>query len=311
MKRLLSLIAALAFLASCQYKDLCYDHPHVEKVKVRFDWSEATDAAPEWMELKFYPTDGTLPLERATAEMGESGIELPVGEYMCVCYNGGTESVFTSVKSMYLTTSHAAFNPLYKGYALHTSSTMNPPDPADQPFIVEPSPVYYGNAGIVRIEARRENEIVFKPVPVTVEVKVIIRNVTGMEYYKGLRSYFSGLTDGFIPETGLYSDDCGIILTELEQNGEDCLTCTFNCFGHNAADKLSIPHIFSVVAPLDASYAYRKSWDVSSLMHENPRNSRRFVIELDGLDIPTPELGSGLFNPTVSEWGDDNIIDVN
>ena len=58
MKKLSYLLAALLLLASCEHKELCYQHPHLTTVRVEFDWRDAPDASPAGMFVYFYPLEG-------------------------------------------------------------------------------------------------------------------------------------------------------------------------------------------------------------------------------------------------------------
>ncbi len=55
-------------LASCQQKELCYDHNHVPKIQVTFDWTDNPDANPSSMMVYLYPrTPGESVLKREFA----------------------------------------------------------------------------------------------------------------------------------------------------------------------------------------------------------------------------------------------------
>lgn len=47
MKKLFIYLFAALAVASCEHKDLCYDHSHTIDVEVVFDWRNASEAAPE------------------------------------------------------------------------------------------------------------------------------------------------------------------------------------------------------------------------------------------------------------------------
>lgn len=51
MKKLFIYLFAALAVASCEHKDLCYDHSHTIDVEVVFDWRNASEAAPESMSL--------------------------------------------------------------------------------------------------------------------------------------------------------------------------------------------------------------------------------------------------------------------
>ncbi|EYB12031.1 hypothetical protein M119_4821, partial [Bacteroides fragilis str. 3783N1-6] len=47
--QVLILFTSCMQFASCEHKDLCYEHSHAVKVKVVFDWSKAPGVTPETM----------------------------------------------------------------------------------------------------------------------------------------------------------------------------------------------------------------------------------------------------------------------
>lgn len=315
MKQFLSVIISVLAAVSCQYKDLCFDHPHVEAVNVSFDWSKSPDASPESMDMIFYPSDGSEALVRTLAGHDGGEIALPVGEYACVCWNGDSESFFIDGENrsdeLVLKTSSRSFVPLYRGFSLHSSSTMNPPDPAGQPFIGEPDTIYSGKAGTLIVLAGRDNSVIFTPEQRTIDISIIVRNVSGLGSVSGIKAYLSGLDCGFRPFNETPDASCGVEELFFEMTDASTIAAELRAFGHLSADSGVQPqHILSIVSPLDGEFAYRRSWDVSSIVNDPSQDPAHIVIELDGLDIPEPEVGSGIFTPDVSDWGDDTTVVV-
>ena len=61
MKRIyfMAMMAVLMLLTACEHKDLCIHHPHIQDVKVVFDWKNVTDNVfPESMVAFFFPVEG-------------------------------------------------------------------------------------------------------------------------------------------------------------------------------------------------------------------------------------------------------------
>lgn len=58
---LFSPVGILVFLlASCEHKELCYDHSHTVDVRVVLDWKNAVEASPSSMRLYLFPQDGGM-----------------------------------------------------------------------------------------------------------------------------------------------------------------------------------------------------------------------------------------------------------
>jgi len=111
MKRTLGWLLGImmAFMTSCEHKDLCFHHPHTVKIRVQFDWTNAPEANPEGMCVFFYPI---LDSNRGPEELGSAvrfdfkgmtggEVELLVGSYRIICYNNDTEGVMFRGMSEY------------------------------------------------------------------------------------------------------------------------------------------------------------------------------------------------------------------
>lgn len=93
MKKLFIYLFAALAVASCEHKDLCYDHSHTIDVEVVFDWRNASEAAPESMSLYLFPTNGGEALRYEFTDCGGGTIRVPVGNYGALCLNSDTENV--------------------------------------------------------------------------------------------------------------------------------------------------------------------------------------------------------------------------
>ena len=92
MKKLFIYLFAALAVASCEHKDLCYDHSHTIDVEVVFDWRNASEAAPESMSLYLFPGDGEALRYDFTGRDGGT-IRVPIGKYEALCLNSDTENI--------------------------------------------------------------------------------------------------------------------------------------------------------------------------------------------------------------------------
>ena len=76
MKKLFIYLFAALAVASCEHKDLCYDHSHTIDVEVVFDWRSASEAAPESMSLYLFPTNGGEALRYEFTDCGGGTIRV-------------------------------------------------------------------------------------------------------------------------------------------------------------------------------------------------------------------------------------------
>ena len=98
MKKLFIYLFAALAVASCEHKDLCYDHSHTIDVEVVFDWRNASEAAPESMSLYLFPTNGGEALRYEFTDCGGGTIRVPVGNYGALCLNSDTEMSLIAIR---------------------------------------------------------------------------------------------------------------------------------------------------------------------------------------------------------------------
>ena len=77
---LFSPVGILVFLlASCEHKELCYDHSHTVDVRVVLDWKNAVEASPSSMRLYLFPQDGGDVLSYGLADCRGGNIPVHIG----------------------------------------------------------------------------------------------------------------------------------------------------------------------------------------------------------------------------------------
>ena len=88
-------------LASCEHKELCFDHSPAMEVEVVFDWKNSPEAHPESMRLYLFPKEGGEPLLYEFPNKTGGIIKVQPGEYKALCYNSDTETIgFRNIESM-------------------------------------------------------------------------------------------------------------------------------------------------------------------------------------------------------------------
>lgn len=90
-RSLLMAVAALIVFSSCENKDLCDDHDHLNYIRVRVnvDWSQfLPKEIPTGMSVVMYPTDMShKPFVELTNNISYAILRVPVGEYSLLVYN--------------------------------------------------------------------------------------------------------------------------------------------------------------------------------------------------------------------------------
>ena len=89
-KPFIYLFAALVF-ASCEHKELCYNHSHTIDIEVVFDWTQAPEASPASMSLYLFPEAG-VPIRNEFTEPAGGEIRATNGRYDALCLNHNADT---------------------------------------------------------------------------------------------------------------------------------------------------------------------------------------------------------------------------
>lgn len=326
--RLLAMATATAvagMLASCDHKELCYEHPHATKIRVVYDWSEAPDANPAGMCAYFYRDDNSGAYWRFDFPGARSGeIEIPEGRYMVITYNNDTEVVnFTSRDNFYRQTARTRegdiLEPMYGNGVTSSARADN-----EEKVVVTPDALWGCTATEVEItshgvtyvrerlgsraetyDSNGDQLITFYPHDMLCHYSYEVRNVTNVQHISRVSGALSGMSGSMNLSTGdLDPEPVTLPVGGRTEAGNRKVTGEFLTFGHNPANGAAHKMSFYVVMDDGAKYSFTTAGnlDVTAQVDTAP-NPRRVHIIIDGLDVPEP-LGDGSgFNPWVSDWG--------
>ncbi len=84
---------AIVALASCNHKELCYDHSHMTEFEVKFDWSGCPDAEPRTMVLQLFYPDGNHYNRYEFGSVDGGIIRVHTGTYRMLFHNGDMDHV--------------------------------------------------------------------------------------------------------------------------------------------------------------------------------------------------------------------------
>ncbi len=313
MRKLSFFTALLLCFASCQYKELCYDHSHQPvynlslTLNLELDLNtrlEVSDEAhtrikvPELMKVCFY--DSLTGALAHTAFVGPYGgdIHVPTGSYSMVVYSFDTEwtwirgennkdsleaytSDITTLKSQML--SHFTQSGKYNA----------------------PGPIIYTPDHL--LVARKEVDIP----PYTLDQQVItvtataatvvetygfeVTNINGIEYIASVEAFVTNQARSSFFGRGEKSAVPATVYFPLEVDKEKgLLKSTFNTFGKLPGESLSYLHILLTDAE-GTVYTYTE--EITDQFDDADH-----IITIDEpIDIPQPETGGGIA-PTVEEW---------
>ena len=313
------LVAILSLLASCRYKDLCYDHSHFEDNNVWLQLSLVLDQdtnldvstaahtkieVPTVMVVQFYDTlTGAL---RETEYVGPYGGRLQVapGTYNMVVYSFDTE--WTWVRGENNVSSLEAYTSDITAMKSHILSYVirNGKDDAPGPIIYTPDHLLVAQQ-VVHIPAPTLEQpvVIIKDTASTVieTYGFEVTNINGIEYIASVDAFVTNQARSTFFGRGEKNTEPATVYFPLEANlKEKKLKTTFNTFGKLPGESYSYLHI--VVTDMEG-----KIYTVTSDITEQFNNTDR-IIEIDEpIEIPKPE-GGGIA-PTVEPW-DEEIHDV-
>ena len=269
MKKLFIYLFAALAVASCEHKDLCYDHSHTIDVEVVFDWRNASEAAPESMSLYLFPTNGGEALRYEFTDCGGGTIRVPVGNYGALCLNSDTENVTyrnTDQKTTFEVSTRTT--DLLSGLsALGVRSDGVPrADGTETERVALPPDELWSDCteGIELKQTAAAQTIVLYPELSVCRYTVEIRNAENLKYVSGISGSLSSLAGGLLPGVGYdaISEECVTIPFDAAVSADKTLvTGSLLAFGHCAATQNA--HQLTIYAVLADESKWYYTYDVT------------------------------------------------
>ncbi len=290
--------AALLSLASCEHRQLCFDHSHWTDLTVRFDWSQAPAADPETVVLYLFPREGGEPRRYEISNPEGSVIRVPSGMFDAVAFSGSMETLVERGDS-------------YAGFTLTTGmqpllAPMMRQAPSDPPRLgsVEDEPVV-GAPGLLWADTREKlyilpgisgQSLTLYPSAATYQCSVTLTNVSNINSSLEVSGTLSTLSGAFSPAAKTPAGDDVTVPFPVDAVDASTMTGELTVFGHCHAGKRR--HILSIYTS-DRHYYY---FDVTSQIHDAP-DPRHIHIVIDGITLPDPREAG--MTPSVEDWEGD------
>lgn len=306
-----ALIALL--LSSCQQKELCYDHNHVPKIQVTFDWTDNPDANPSSMMVYLYPrTPGESVLKRefagkdggvAQAKAGVSYTILAFGSDAKNTYFKELEGENTlEVTSMNATTVGATAIPASEMPRAEGAEDQRWSMPADSIYAATTSEDVMvtrqesGDGGLVEVSMTPQRRFY------TFHVSVLHVDNPG-SLTTGTVASLSGLTGGINLSTGGKSSEVVTVPFGLTLSADSTLTGMFQSYGDSQV--ADTPNYLLFYCVLTDGSKWQCLYDVTQQV-EAAGDDYDVYITIANLPVPKKSGGSnGGIHPDVDDW--DNI----
>lgn len=320
---LLVVIGVLVF-ASCEYKELCYDHSHVVDLEVKYDWSNVEDgdlANPLGMSAYFY--DGKMLATRSSVDnrydlTGKNGgkVRIEWGQYRVLGLNYDTEAIlFRNTEDPMTFEAYTRVSSLEEGTQIATKAQM--PKAAgteNQRVVLEPDMLWAGLGDDFEVQMGEQNASTTIHLEQRVtHFKIVLENVPNLQYTSQFGGSISGLAGGIKLATGELSEECVIHSFPVRKEGNSTLVAEFNSFGHcphdDDEDEVN-EHILTIYAVLADGQKWYYTADVTNQVHDPVQNPDEYniVIQLEELPVPKPIVNGSGFKPDIDGWDSEEII---
>ena len=312
---LLLLITCLAF-ASCEYKDLCYDHNHWVNVRVMFDWSQCEEADPKGMTVLFYNQEvpGSEPVRYDLVGRDGEMVRLIPGVYRAVAYNYDTETIlYQGMDELSTLEGYTRNSSIEEGTQLTRSGMPRAVSTEQEPVILEPDILWGAVSEPFSLMMSDESvTITLHPTPRTIKVDIEIHNVPNLNYTGQFGGALSGLSPGVMMADGELADGVATQAFTCQVVDGNTLQMSVRIFGHcSHRDEGDLEqHLLTIYAILADGTKWYHTIDVTDKMHnwgDNPDDEEEIHIYLDGLPVPKPIVNGSGFQPTIDGWKGEEI----
>ena len=284
----------VSILASCEHKELCYDHSHTVDVRVVLDWKNAAGANPSNMRLYLFPQDGGEVLSYGFTGCRGGNITVPTGCYKVLCLNSDTRSIL--YRNIGRFTDFEAYT-VNDVLVRRSVSTPRADGTQEERVARSPDRLCLGESGRL---------LTLYPEEAVCRYRLEIRHVENLKYIApdGISGALSGMSGGLFAGMGITGTEVVTVPFGIIRGDSTTLTADFLCFG--CPPPPGKKHMLTVYALLADGSKFYYSYDVTSRIHaaKDPRN---VPIVLDSLHLPRPITNGGGFRPSVDEWWNMNI----
>ena len=307
--------ACCLLLASCQYKELCYDHNHSGAVNVVFDWSLYPEARPTGMTALFYK-DAQEPIRYDFSGHNGGSARLVEGQYQAVGYNNNTEAIrFRGMGSVATLEAYTRNSSITEGTKLFATKGEMPraKGTEEEIVILEPDPLWGGAGAQFLVEVDGNHTTTVQPRELVREMVITIYNVPNLQYTSGLGASLTGLAGSVFLADGRMGEDHVTQAFEMHKIDETTIQARFYTFGHcpHADEGLENDHALVLYAVLADGTQWYFTTDVTDQLHDpdlNPEDTHHMEVDIEeDIPIPKPIVNGGGFQPTIDGWQGVNI----
>lgn len=333
---------------SCEHKELCEIHPHVQTLRLIYDWRDAPEACPDGMVVYFYPIQdfsddradevSTQPGTYYVFQLSPYGGKLrgiAPGKYRVITYNNDTSGVLFANGDQWHT--HTGFTRegslLEPIYGNATNRAPHAPGADDQRVLICPDEMWGcsvmdveiteqgisylhfpfdpgANVDTSRPVVNDNHVITLYPHPLTCYYDYEIRNVSELDNAVQMCASLSGMA----PQINFSSEELGRepVSIPFEANPKvqfKKIIGDFITWGHHEENEQR-HYLMLYVWMKGEPKGWAYSMDVTDQVHSAP-DKRHVHLVVDHLDLPKiiPPDGDGAFKASLDDW-DTELVDI-
>lgn len=299
--------ALMVLVASCDHRELCYDHSHWLDLNVAFDWSSAPEASPQYMVLYLFPVDGGEPIRYELAGHEGGKIRVPAGEYHTVTFNGDLYSQDELGDSY---DNFRISSPPGEIISLFSRKISQQPPRAEgtdgQPVMTSPAMMWSARSENFHIIiGEKDQTLRLAPQRASTTCHISVINVENLDYEVEYCASVTSLAEYYHPASGMANGSDVTVPVTLSTPAPDRLEGTLETFGHCPPQGSDRRHILTIYT----SGRYYYNYDITDQMHTD-QGTGDIYIQIDGLRLPGPEEISGGMQTDVNSWDNGETIDI-
>lgn len=318
---MLTAVAAGMLMASCQHKELCYDHSHIVDLQVVFDWQKAPDADPASMSLYMHSTSGGEVKRYDFPQRDGGKARISLDTYHALCLNSDN----TDWAQFQGTDRHETFEiytqtaDMLSGNGFSTRGLPQAEQAADERIAMAPQMVWSDHCEAFKLAGDGTPQtLTMYPEESVCHYSVQINNVENAEYVQGtvLDATLSGMAEGYLPALEQPTDMPVTFPFEGSLSKENrTITGNFLTFGDCVTAETR--HYLTVYMILTDQSKWYSTVDVTDQVH-NAADPRNVQIVVDALELPKPipgtggsgdgsGSGGGGFQPEIEDWQTNDV----
>lgn len=298
-------------VASCNHKDLCFDHTHNIETDVVFDWRYAPDAQPSSMALVMF--DRNLikdPIRYIFSGRDGGRIELPFGQYNSIALNADLNDWANfrnqpDIETVEIYTSDAE---QLEAYQLLSISVPRVRGTESERMAATPGMAWSTRSDNITLDVNDTHKVItLYPEEIVCHYTVEILDVENLENTQGeaIDGTLSGMAEGYLygkkhptdnPVTMPFT-----LSVDTRNNG---LKGEFLTFGECSDTQRQ--HILTIYLFLTDGSKWYYPFDVTDQVTEAP-DPHHVNIVVRGLKLPRPIQSDGGFHPDVNDWQTETI----